>query len=59
MIIDVCCPTCNGEGWLPKRRVLVTGSPTQVFEEDCPVCKGTGAVQENLNDEADDDDGEW
>ena len=56
MIIDVCCPDCNGEGWVPKRRVLVTGSPTQVFEEDCPVCKGTGAVQEDLNDMVDDDD---
>lgn len=56
MIIDVCCPTCNGDGWLPKRRILVTGSPVQVFEEDCPVCKGTGVVEEDLNDMVDGDD---
>lgn len=55
MIIDVECPNCNGEGWVPKRRVLTARSPVQVFEEDCPVCNGTGAVQNDLNDEVDDD----
>jgi DnaJ-class molecular chaperone len=56
MIIDVCCPGCNGDGWRPKRRILVTGSPTQVFEEDCQTCKGTGTVTVDLNEECDDDD---
>jgi DnaJ-class molecular chaperone len=56
MIIDVCCPDCNGDGWRPKRRVLTARSPVQVFEEDCPRCNGTGVIIHDLNEDADDDD---
>jgi len=56
MIIDVECRHCYGLG-----RVHSSGRNGDPMDpgEDCPVCEGTGAVQEDLNDEVEDDDGEW
>lgn len=50
MIIDVECRHCDGLGRVHTRN----GDPMDPGE-DCPVCHGTGAVQEDLNDMVDDD----
>lgn len=54
MIMDVECPKCRGDGWIPVRRVLTPNSPVQVFEEDCPDCNGSGVIEVDLNDEIED-----
>lgn len=54
MLIHEKCPECRGNGWVPKRRILV-GTRSQVFEEDCPTCNGTGVVDHDLNDDVDED----
>jgi len=56
MIIDVECRHCEeGKIW----RSRYGGNDPDVWAERCPYCDGTGAVQEDLNDEVEDDDGEW
>jgi DnaJ-class molecular chaperone len=53
MIIDVECPTCQGEGWIPVR--YNTSLLKGVFEEDCPRCGGSGVIERDLNEEGDEE----
>lgn len=66
MIIDVECPTCNGLGEVtgstPSIRSRYVGrddlNPDD-YAEPCPRCGGSGMVAHDLNEDADDEDGEW
>lgn len=58
MIIDIDCPLCRGEGFIAERKVLI-GTRAGVYEIDCPRCGGSGTVAHDLNEDADDEDGEW
>lgn len=49
MIIDVECGLCSGAG----RLHTVNGDPDDEGET-CGRCEGTGVVEHNLNDDADD-----
>jgi DnaJ-class molecular chaperone len=58
MIIDIECPLCRGDGFIAERKVLI-GTRAGVYEIDCPRCGGIGSVAQDLNEDADDDGGEW
>lgn len=45
MIIDIDCPLCRGDG--------------EIGDLQCPRCEGSGCIAQDLNEEIDDDDGEW
>lgn len=51
MIASVECKNCYGEG-----RMHSNGRNGDPFDDgvDCPVCKGTGVVDVDLNEEGDD-----
>lgn len=61
MIIDVECPTCDGNGEVcgvnPSRRSRFVGSDDlspDDFQITCPRCLGLGVVAHDLNEDCDD-----
>lgn len=57
MIKDIECPMCNGEGKIWKSRY--GGNDPDVWSVECQHCDGTGTYELDLNDEIDDEEGEW
>jgi len=61
MIVDIECPTCNGNGEVqsqsPSRRSRFVSyddlSPDD-FTETCPECGGFGSVEDDPEDEIED-----
>lgn len=66
MMIDVECPACNGIGEVigstpnvRSRYVARDDMDPGDYAETCPKCLGAGTVEHDLNEDADDEDGEW
>ncbi len=57
MIIDVECDFCRGLGKV-MRNGPPYGDPNDPGKK-CPECDGAGVVSHDLNDDVDDDNGEW
>lgn len=41
------CPTCEGQKWISYISSIEPDEPHDDIEAECPVCKGTGVINED------------